>query len=453
MKELRFLSLTGMLGYGYSHEGLRHALERGVGFLAADAGSTDPGPYYLGSGQGFVKPRQVRRDLELALLAAREHRIPLIVGTAGGSGAAPHLESFLGTLGDVAREHSLHFRLAIIRADIDPEAVVDALRGGRVHPCGPVPELTEERIHSCTHLVGQMGTEPFIRALDAGAEVVIAGRACDTAIFAAPAIRAGFDPGLALHLAKIAECGALCARPAGANDGLLGTLRPDHFLVEPASPERACTPDSVAAHSLYEQPEPDCFHEPEGRVDLSGSRFEVVDARTVRVSGSRLVPAAAQTIKLEGAAHRGYRTVTLAGVRDPGVIAHLGEIEERVRGAVAANLRGILAPSAYSLRFLRYGLDGVMGDLEAPPATPPREVGLVIEAVAPTQELADTVLSLARSTALHQSFPGRKTTAGNLAFPFSPSDLPAGAVYEFAVYHLMEVDDPARLFPVEIREI
>ncbi len=63
------------------------------------------------------------------------------------------------------------------------------------------------------------------------------------------------------------------------------------------------------------------------------------------------------------------------------------------------------------------------------------------------------MLSLARSTALHQHFPGRKTTAGNLAFPFSPSDFRGGAVYEFAVYHLMEPAPSDTLFPVSFQEV
>jgi hypothetical protein len=76
-------------------------------------------------------------------------------------------------------------------------------------------------------------------------------------------------------------------------------------------------------------------------------------------------------------------------------------------------------------------------------------VGLVIDAVAATQGLADTVCGFARSTLLHYGYPGRMATAGNLAFPFSPSDYEAGAVYEFSVYHVMQVDDPVSLFPAE----
>ena len=298
-----------------------------------------------------------------------------------------------------------------------------------------------------------MGTGPIIEALEGGADVVVAGRCCDTAIFAALPIGRGFDPGLAFHAAKIAECGTMCARPGGANDALLGVVRRNHFVVEPVNPEKRCTVDSVAAHSLYEQPDPNCFYEPEGKIDLSECVFEQISDRSVKVSGSRLIPAARPTIKLEGAALRGYRTIAVAGVRDPAAIEHLDEIERVVQEVVASNLAGTIAREDYSLRFLRYGLDAVTMAESAGGGDPPKEVGLVMEAIAPTQELADTVLSLTRSTTLHQHYDGRKTTAGNLAFPFSPSDFRGGPVYEFAVYHLMETDDVNALFPVKYQEV
>ena len=36
------------------------------------------------------------------------------------------------------------------------------------------------------------------------------------------------------------------------------------------------------------------------------------------------------------------------------------------------------------------------------------------------------------------------------AFPFSPLDIAAGPVCEFNVYHLVEEEDPHRLFPQEM---
>ena len=47
---------------------------------------------------------------------------------------------------------------------------------------------------------------------------------------------------------------------------------------------------------------------------------------------------------------------------------------------------------------------------------------------------------------LHYGYAGRISTAGNLAFPFSPSDITVGKVFEFSVYHLMNIDG-MKLFP------
>ena len=43
---------------------------------------------------------------------------------------------------------------------------------------------------------------------------------------------------------------------------------------------------------------------------------------------------------------------------------------------------------------------------------------------------------------MHTDFPGRMCISGNLAIPFSPSDLPAGRAYEFNIWHIMECDNP-----------
>ena len=67
--------------------------------------------------------------------------------------------------------------------------------------------------------------------------------------------------------------------------------------------------------------------------------------------------------------------------------------------------------------------------------------------VADTQEHANAVCSVARSTLLHYGYPGRIATAGNLAFPFSPSDVKVGPVFVFSVYGLLKGEDPLDLFP------
>lgn len=69
-----------------------------------------------------------------------------------------------------------------------------------------------------------MGVEPFQRALEAGAQVVLGGRAYDPACFAALPIMQGFDEGLALHCGKILECAAIAATRAPAQIVRWGSL-------------------------------------------------------------------------------------------------------------------------------------------------------------------------------------------------------------------------------------
>ena len=142
--EIRYVSICGMLGYGYPRESLARALESDPHFLGVDAGSTDPGPYYLGSGEGFVQPLQMRRDLTPALTAAANAGIPFIIGSAGGAGARPHLDDTLAMIREIAKTEGLHFRVASIAADIPAQAVVEALGEGRIDHDGAAGELTED---------------------------------------------------------------------------------------------------------------------------------------------------------------------------------------------------------------------------------------------------------------------------------------------------------------------
>ena len=40
-----------------------------------------------------------------------------------------------------------------------------------------------------------------------------------------------------------------------------------------------------------------------------------------------------------------------------------------------------------------------------------------------------------------------------MAFPFSPSDVERGAIYEFMLQHVVEIDDPLGMFPIEYEQV
>lgn len=449
MDEIRVLSPTAILGYGFPVASFEEGLRREPHVIAVDGGSTDPGPYYLGSGNSFTQRQAVKRDLKLLIGAALERNIPLIIGTAGGSGARPHVEWAWEIVQEILTETRQKAATAVVFSDVPKAVVLDMIRQGRTAPCGPLEELTPEAVEDAVHLVAQMGVEPFIAALEEGADIVLAGRAYDPAAFAALPIMRGFDPGLALHMGKILECAAIAAVPGSGSDCLLGRLQRDSFILETLSPVRQCTPISVAAHTLYEKSDPYVLPGPGGTLDLRSTQFEGLPEGRVKVWGTKFVPTPKFTVKLEGARAVGFRTVSIAGVRDPIMIEQIDSILEGVRERVQDNFDEL---QDYFLQFRCYGKNGVMGDLEPTP-NPGHELGIVIECVAETQEIANTICGFARSTLLHYGYPGRKSTAGNLAFPYSPSDFSAGAVFEFCVHHLMELDDSKGIFPMEWRVI
>lgn len=442
----------GMLGYGFPVASLEAAIEKRPDVFAMDAGSTDPGPYYLGSGHSYTSREMVRRDLSLLLPAARRLNVPLIIGSAGGSGGRPHLERTVEVVREIASEQGFSFRMAVIEAEIPQQTLLAALRAGRIHDFEVGRQLTEEDLLACERVVGQMGVEPVMEALRAGAEVIVAGRAFDAVMAAALPVLQGHDPGLAFHMGKIVECGSLVALPR-TSDGVLARMERDSFVIEPADPLKRSTSELVAAHTLYEKSDPYRLAMPGGVIDLRGCRFEQEDERSVRISGSRFAPGPQYQIKLEGAAIAGYRSVCIAGARDPILIRQFDEVMEGATRKVRADLEGRISSEDYQLRYRLYGRDGVMGELEPSPAAEPSELGVVMEVVGKTQEIADTVGALLRSATLHIGYSGRMATAGNLAFPYSPAEFPAPPVYEFRVYHLLDVDDPLELFPMSFESV
>lgn len=451
-KEFRVLSPTAILGYGFPEASFLRGMEENPDLIAVDAGSTDPGPYYLGSGKSFTDRVGVKRDLRYMITHGVKRNIPVVIGTAGGSGAREHVEWCRAIIEEIAQEEKLSFSMGIVYADVPKAQVIQALESSKIVPLDDIPQLTKEQIEGCPRVVAQMGTEPLARLLQQGCQVVLAGRCYDPACFAALPIMKGFDVALATHMGKILECAAIAADPGSGSDAVLGILTEDSFILKALSPERKFTAQSTAAHTLYEKSDPCHLPGPGGVLDLANVTFTERGDGTVEVKGTKFVPTNPYMIKLEGSLPVGYRTISIAGTHDPIMIEGIDSIIQQVQDRVDLLLKKEGTKGQVFIH--TYGKNGVMGALEKGHyPVPPHELGIVIEVLADTQEQANTICSITRSTLLHYGYAGRISTAGNLAFPFSPSDIPMGQAYEFAMYHLMEVSDPAAPFASEIVQV
>jgi hypothetical protein len=299
-------------------------------------------------------------------------------------------------------------------------------------------------------IVGMMGAEPFMRALEQGADVVVAGRASDTAIFAAYPVMRGFPEGLAWHAAKILECGAAAVVNRRTPDCMFAWLRRDHFVVQAADETLRCTPQSIASHSLYENADPYKLVESSGTLDLTDSVYEQHTQLAVKVSGSRFIPAERYTVKLEGAEKAGYQSIIIGSVRDPFIIRQIDDWTARLHERIHARVQQVYADklprSDYVVHMRIYGKNGTMGPLEPVKETRSHELCLIIEVTAPSQEIASSIAGIVRHQGLHLPIPEWSGLITALACPYNPAHLDRGAVYRFNVNHVVEPADPHEMF-------
>jgi hypothetical protein len=308
------------------------------------------------------------------------------------------------------------------------------------------PPATQEGIEESTFAVVQMGVEPLIHALQGGAEVIIAGRCCDDAIFAALPVHKGYEKGLSLHMGKILECAGVSATPPFGFTTMVARMDGDAFTVFPTDSKRRATVASVSAHSLYDRRNPFREPGPGGVTDMSHAVFEQVDERTVRVTGSRWIPGPYK-LKVEAARPIGYRSIAIAGVRGPLSVRDLDAVIAEAEKTLADEVRRIPRES-YRITYHKFGQDAVMKRLEPIPV-PGHEIGLIIDVVAEEQEMAAAVADLAIMTIFSFGSPKLKSSSGNIAPMYSPWTLHMGPAYEFSLYHLFPSPDPLEPYHFE----
>ncbi len=479
-KTVRFVAATGALGSGIHEPSLTIAMEGRPHFVAADAGTTDAGPYYLGAGTAAFSRSAVKDDLRIMLQAGVTGNVPVLVGSAGTAGADVHVDWVLDIVREIIRERSIlldrPLRVGVVRSEPSRSQLLDLWDGGNIAPLNQLGSSAElfgdtevlgqaskvltgngdggakrATIERADRIVAMMGVEPLQAALALEVDLVLAGRCSDAALYAAIPVAMGLPEGLAWHAGKIAECGTLACVTHGK--GVL-TVQIDENGIDivPIGPDLRCTPQSIAAHSLYENADPYLHKECSGTLDLSESRFTALSDRAVRVTGSRFHTAAEYTMKLEGAELVGYQTLIIGGVRDPYIVAELDDWLDRVKAQTMSSAHRLLAEPTGDLdvSFHCYGRNGVMGALEPVQDRVPWDVGIVAVFTASTQERATALADLARQPLLHTPIAKWKGAITGFACLHSPAPIERGPVYRFCLEHVARPENPMALVSVEL---
>lgn len=435
---LSYVALTGSLGCGFQEGSLARALELDLSFIGCDSGSTDGGPYYLGSDAWIWADSAYERDLRLGLAAARRAGVPLIIGSCGGGGGDLAVDGYLAMVDRLAAEAGWSPLVACVHCEPDREALAAKYDAGELTALPGAPAIDRATFRAEGRIVAMAGAEQIQAALATGADVVLVGRCADAAIYSAAPLTAGHDPALVWNAAKIMECGAAAALNRRGQDSLRCTIDADGFVLEPLDPALRCTPESVAAHTLYEVSDPYRLVMPSGVLDSRHATYTALDDRRVRVEGGSWTPAERYTVKLEGAAPVGHLSSFWGSIADPLLLGQLprwcAEMEERLRCRLAEVGAG---PFQVSVR--TYGAGATTG---CPTVAVPREAVLVVDVVGATQEAASAMARAAYHVALHwpiEGWSGGSVTT--FAHPYSAPVVDRGPVYRFTLNHVATLHD------------
>lgn len=431
---------VGALGAGVRESDVANGLAAGAHAIACDAGSTDSGPAYLATGKSKYSRDAVKTDLAILMRAQAQAGIPLLIGSCGTSGCDMAVDWMRDIAVEIARDEGLRPKVAILYSEQDRAELEQLAQDGAIRPLAPLTDVPPGLFASCDHVVALMGPEPYVEALRAGADIVLGGRTTDTAVLAAVPLMRGAGAGPAWHAGKTAECGGQCTVHS-RDGGVLIRVGQDAFEVEPLSPSNACTPHTVSAHMLYENSNPFELPEPGGTLDVRDARYETVDTRIVRVSGSRFRPAP-YTMKLEGAAGSDYQTIMLVGIQDPAVLAEIDRFLAQMHAYLVGRVQMTMGASAadFDISLRPYGWNAVSGVAPPPGAATPREIGLLFVATAPTQELATQIAKTCNPAFFHMPL-NLEQELPSYAFPFSPAEIERGQVFEFKLNHIIAVRD------------
>lgn len=253
-----------------------------------------------------------------------------------------------------------------------------------------------------------LGSEAIVRALDAGADVVVTGRVADASLFAAPpwhvhgwraddwpalagALTAGHllecagqltggyfaDPGMA-EVPGLAELGFPFADVDAAGGVVVGKLPGTGGVLDP----RTCT-----QQLLYEVHDPAAYVTPDATLDLSGITFTELGDDRVRVDGCAASPPPA-TLKVTLATWAGFVGEGEISYAGPGCVARadlaIDVVEKRLRAS------GL---PIEDLRCERIGVDAVRRGADARPAAgvEPAEVRVRVVGRTPERSVAERI--------------------------------------------------------------
>jgi len=447
----RVLVPSGVLGLGFDREALARGVKMKPDIICIDGGSTDSGPYSLGTSTSKYSRAACKAEWRDLMKARDTLNVPLLISSCGTCGTDDMVDWMFDITQELAVELDQSLKVALLYSEQTKKTIIDKMDAQQCHALQPEIPLDASTVNACTHIVALAGAEQIQQALTLNADIILTGRATDTAVISALPIMRGDHVGASWHGAKIAECGALCS-----NQPISGVIMLDvdtnGFTVKPLAANAKCTPHSVHAHMLYENSDPHLLHEPGGTLDVTTAKYTQADERSVSVTGSKWIKSDRYTVKLEAAVKAGFQYTVMAILRNAHYVANAQLWLDKLSVVLANEITNSmqLSEEDYSLEFRLVGVDSVMGALENKTANPV-EVGVLGIITAQSESQGEEIAKLINPFLLHYPLSDNESLP-TFAFPYSPAHSKRGELFNFCMNHTIELSEPMDVFRIVTRQ-
>jgi hypothetical protein len=183
-----------------------------------------------------------------------------------------------------------------------------------------------------------------------------------------------------------------------------------------------------------------------GFIHLSELDARQVDEKTAEAWGSRFEPSKNYYVKVEGAGCVGHKAEYLVGIRSQSFIKNLDEILSFTR----QEIKEFYKDAEYEIYFAKYGINGILGEMEPRKNGQAHEVGLMIEVVSADKEMAIEIAKLAGRLLLFTPVLTERGSAGRVQLRNEESSY-YGQAYRWTMNHVIEyasAQDASVHFPI-----
>ena len=112
MKSTKVLVPSGVLGLGFDLKALNSGIKKKPDIIAIDGGSTDSGPYSLGSGSSKYSRAAVKAEWKSLMKVREKAKIPLIIGSCGTCGTDSMVDWMEEITVELAKELNQNLKIA-----------------------------------------------------------------------------------------------------------------------------------------------------------------------------------------------------------------------------------------------------------------------------------------------------------------------------------------------------